>query len=179
MRSHLVVDLEAVAVEGAGAQGDLGRERLGGCGGLHGRGALLEADVDGGAGAVRAQAVAVEGVHPVEAGLADGANVVAKEHEHAGLAGLQREEAAGDDYGNDEQHDAADEQGRAGDGRGHAGVFGGGEDDDALDHAPDGGGVRDEGDEEHGPAGCGARLLFCGHCSSFPGVVRARGGRLD
>ena len=93
--AHLVVDLQALAVQGAHAGGDGGGQALGGvarrfdalaqgktclCGGC-GHGVL--------GGAAHAHALAKERICPEKALVTHGTHVLAKEDAHARLTGLQ------------------------------------------------------------------------------------------
>lgn len=93
--AHFVVDLQALAIQGAHAGGDSGGVALGG---LLRRGAsgfgIAHLELDHLADPGRsAHALAKERVGPEEALVADGAHVLAEQDAHARLAGLQREES--------------------------------------------------------------------------------------
>ena len=165
--AHLVVDLQDLAVQRAGADRDLGGQagrRLGS--GLDGLGERQPALADGARhGVLRrgvgAHAAAVEGVGPQEPLVADGSLVVSEQDAHARLAGLQGEEAADGDEPDDEQDDARDQQD---DEQGVGLVLGRARHaDDGADEHGDDGYQRDRHRRQHAPAGLGLDLLLHAH----------------
>ena len=104
----LVVDLDALAVVRARAERHLGRDARR----LDRKGALLAAllgDLPVRTGL--AHLTAVEGVCPIEARLADGANVVAKEKADLGLARLEGDKPGAQDKAQRKQEEANEHHG--------------------------------------------------------------------
>ena len=180
--AHLVVDLQDVAVERAGAYGDLGGKAARCFGRRLDALAQREPAFAHGArygifgGRVGAHAAAVERVCPAEALVAHGALVVAEEDAHARLPGLQGEEAG---YGNPDQAEGGDAESQAPARERacrHAGLVGVHEPDNAQDEHGDDGDEGDENDAKHAPARCGLDLLFHAHECSFREALRLRDG---
>jgi len=165
--AHLVVDLQPVTVERAGARGDLGAA----CVALEvcALGALL-VGLHVCTHAVRreSKAARVEGGGPTQALVADGAHVLAEEHADAHLAGLQREEAVGEDHADGQDEPACDHLKDGEGGRGHTRVVCGGQRHDGRDEHEDKYDIQCDGDEEHDPTACSMGLLLDAHGRSFP-----------